>query len=269
MKVLIVSHSSKLTGGSEKSLVEVIRYVVNTQKEIELCLFLPKEKGKFGALAEEYGIDVEVLPYHQLCFQPECVKAWKKPLYHVRILAAAIWDAMLALRLSARMKNRFDLVYSNTSTVFFGGFLSRMLHIPHVWHIREFSSEYGRSFFAGAEYLRKHLADRFLVPSQALAHSYQNHINHEKVNVIYNGVQVPSHERAKHTGINMLISGSIQRAKGQMFAVRVLNELKTRGGVAYGRFILLEALLILRKKTTFWSIFKHITWHKMCFCTDM
>ena len=220
MRVLIVSHSGKTSGGAERSLMALVRCVARERTDVRLTMLFPGGgQSAFRAFAEQLGVETLCAPYHRLCF----AKTNVKPLRYGKLALLHLSDWWRSGRLAKRLRGRFDMVYSNTSVVFFGAFLARRLRLPHVWHIREFGREYGIRFLPGA--------DRFLFTSRALLDSYRGRCREEKMRVVYNGIDYrPGSARKEHDGIHMLIAGSIQRQKGQYFALQALEKLKNYPG---------------------------------------
>ena len=230
MRVLIVSHSGKTSGGAEQSLMALVRCVARERADVRLTMLFPSDgQSALRAFAERLGVETLCAPYHRLCF----AKTNAKPLRYGKLALLHLSDRWRSGRLAKRLRGRFDMVYSNTSVVFFGAFLARRLRLPHVWHIREFGREYGIRFLPGADRCRDRLTDRFLFTSRALLDSYRGRCREEKMRVVYNGIaNRPGPARKEHDGIHMLITGSIQRQKGQYFALQALEKLKNyRGGM--------------------------------------
>lgn len=252
MRVLIVSHSGKTSGGAEQSLMALVRCVAQERADVRLTMLFPSDgQSALRAFAERLGVETLCAPYHRLCF----AKTNAKPLRYGKLALLHLSDRWRSGRLAKRLRGRFDMVYSNTSVVFFGAFLARRLRLPHVWHIREFGREYGIRFLPGADRCRDRLTDRFLFTSRALLDSYRGRCREEKMRVVYNGIAYrPGPARKEHDGIHMLITGSIQRQKGQYFALQALEKLKNyRGGGEYA-FTSRATLSIPRSATAFWTL---------------
>ena len=202
MRVLIVSHSGKTSGGAEQSLMALVRCVARERADVRLTMLFPGDgQSALRAFAERLGVETLCAPYHRLCF----AKTNVKPLRYGKLALLHLSDRWRSGRLAKRLRGRFDMVYSNTSVVFFGAFLARRLRLPHVWHIREFGREYGIRFLPGADRCRDRLTDRFLFTSRALLDSYRGRCREEKMRVVYNGIAYrPGPARKEHDGIHML-----------------------------------------------------------------
>lgn len=100
--------------------------------------------------------------------------------------------------ISRKYKGRFDLIHANSSLVFWGYYLKRMLKIPLVWHLREFGDlDYPLTFIGGNKY-SKHCyenADALIAISKTIYRYYCKIAPNGSYRLIYNGVdetKIPS-----------------------------------------------------------------------------
>lgn len=131
-----------------------------------------------------------------------------------------------------------NLIHTNSSVINTGGILSTMMHVPHVWHVREFGQEdFG---FIGAwnyghiyRFMERH-SDRIITISEAVKSKYKKRISADLIRVVYNGVgeenlyEKEQEERNTDT-VQFLISGRVSEEKGQEEAVRAVALLVERG----------------------------------------
>ena len=138
----------------------------------------------------------------------------------------------------SKIKNeKFDIIYTNTSTVEFGAIIARKLGIPHIWHMREFGKEdFNFISLVNKQYMKEKLNDAksLIVISEALKKKYSQFVNEEKIKVVYNGfniskltVEPRQHDLSKE--INILIAGQVCEAKGQNQAIEATNKLREKG----------------------------------------
>lgn len=130
---------------------------------------------------------------------------------------------------------KFDLIHSNSGVIDIGHYLSRELHIKHVWHLREFGDlDYSLYPILGNLYQKMTYrcgGDAFIAISNAISNHYKM-IPKEKVHVIYNGICLEKYNLlAKHenTKLQMVCAGVIMPEKGQKEVVLAVNELVARG----------------------------------------
>lgn len=125
----------------------------------------------------------------------------------------------------------YDLVYSNTSSIVFGGYLGLALGCKQIWHIREFRKEdHQIGFFLGDKYLMKfinHCADKVLFVSQSVAEKHNGYIELSKMVVTYNSYSQdfidPKDSFNYHGILNVLLAGDIKPSKGQLISIQAVE----------------------------------------------
>lgn len=223
LKILFVSHSSEI-GGAEKSLLELLKGL--SIKGVECHVVIPAN----GSLSQE--LDKLFIPNH-IIYLPWCADGEKK---YDRSRIAEIEKSSLELMGLAR-KIKPDIVYSNSSVIFQGAIVSKMLGIKHVWHIREFGElDYGIDYYLSIEKRAEFVfenSDKIIFISKALADYYHEYISDKKSEVVYNDVKIPesSHncENESNGKLKLLMVGNVHPAKGQLDAIRAIKLLKERG----------------------------------------
>jgi glycosyltransferase involved in cell wall biosynthesis len=81
---------------------------------------------------------------------------------------------------------RPDVVHTNTALILTPGLAARLANIPHVWHVREFFSEFP-SFWKKYQWYMDAFADRIVCVSSAVAEQFHPKIRRRKVAVIHDG----------------------------------------------------------------------------------
>jgi glycosyltransferase involved in cell wall biosynthesis len=138
-------------------------------------------------------------------------------------------------------KWKSDIVYTNTSTICIGAISAKLIRLPHIWHFKEFGYEdYGYTYDIGkrlSQWLTSKLATIYLVNSNAVAQKYKHFIPEEKLNVIYESYynsemsEIPDHNEIyiRKCKFNCVIVGTIVKSKGQLDAIKAINELHRKG----------------------------------------
>ncbi len=142
-----------------------------------------------------------------------------------------------------RLIRRFrpDVVHTNTALILTPGLAARFAGIPHVWHVREFFSEFP-SFWKKYQWYMHGLADRIVCVSGAVAGQFHPEIRSRKVTVIHNGIPQsefsgadPDRVRAFRERCNLnghFVVGVVGRIKfgrkGQESVVRAAQQLRER-----------------------------------------
>lgn len=128
-----------------------------------------------------------------------------------------------------------DLVYSNSIVVNIGYYISKRLHCPHIWHLRESLNSYKFKFSLGTDlskYFLSFSAQRFILISDFLVKEYSSLLPSKKVRRIYNGVSLPERTGKRKTPsvvLNIGLVGVLSEQKNQMDALKAISVLKSRG----------------------------------------
>ncbi len=126
---------------------------------------------------------------------------------------------------------KIDLVYTNSITINLGCFLSKKLHRPHIWHIRENLIAYHFKLSLGnflSKQLLKNGAHKYILISDYLVRAYSNLLPPNKINRIYNGLSILP-KRANKNNIskvlNICMIGIVSEQKNQLEAIKALKVL--------------------------------------------
>jgi glycosyltransferase involved in cell wall biosynthesis len=196
----------------------------------EPIVVLP-ERGELGADLDAAGVEVVVRPLSVIR------RGLMSPAGVAGIVAGAARDAGGLRSLIARRD--VALVHSNTSVVLSGAAGAAAGRVPHVWHVREIYSRFGRAW----PVYRRLLAGAAALPCVSLATAAQFHPS-PRVRVIPDGLAVdpqraPRAQARAALGLSdvlpvVAILGRISDWKGQDVLVRALAEpaLRDRGTVA-------------------------------------
>lgn len=231
MKILVVTHSSKLSGANQ-SLLSIIEGLNN---EIEFVILVNDEEAPLIKSVKEMNIRVLIKKYSWWYAPPRnnfvktilryCLDAIK--YYRYRNLSSSF---IKKLKLED-----FDLIYTNTGVVDIGADIAKKLGIPHVWHIREF----GKEDFELKRLVRKKVqqqkfndATKIVTISKALKAKFVQFVDTKNVEVVYNGFEIDNLKFKPHRlndKVKILITGQVSQAKGQLQAVQAISSLIEKG----------------------------------------
>jgi len=158
--------------------------------------------GDFDALRDATGGNLLITPLYwwNRKLRP---KWWKRPLLE----AWQLYQTGFVLRSTRRVVSfakaqNVDLIHSNTILTLEGGYASRQLGLPHVWHLRElvgpghrfrFSNE-GTSF---GQFVAKY-ADRLIANSHVTAGTVQDWLPPGLLEIVPNGIDVKKFVERNH-----------------------------------------------------------------------
>jgi glycosyltransferase involved in cell wall biosynthesis len=215
-RVLFV-HSSSGRYGADRQLLLIARGL--DQARYEPLVVLPS-RGELGADLEAAGVEVIVRPTVSV-LRRQLMTPGGLPA----IGAAAARDALALRRLIAWRGIR--LVHSNTSVVLGGAAAAALARVPHVWHVREIYSRFGRAWPAYRRLLER--AAALPCVSEATAAQFPDR---RRVRVIADGLAVDARRAPRASARAALqlpddtptvaVLGRISDWKGQDVLVRAL-----------------------------------------------
>lgn len=176
MKVLFVHNNSDLYGSSRSLLRLTARLVKDNYK---VTTVLPYD-GDLSRSLEKIGIKVEIQKslaiVDRISFKT--IKGFFRFLMKFPI---SIFNLCIVI-----IKFRPDIVHSNTSVLLTSGIASKLLRIRHVWHIREFYSEFP-AFWKLYQHYMSFFSDRIICVSSSVANQFTKRIRNKKISIIHNG----------------------------------------------------------------------------------
>lgn len=210
MRVLYITHSSEVEG-SGLALLNIVNDM--KQQGIEPVAVFPKD----GPLLAEFGkngIDYKIIRFFS---SGRSIKT--KPIKHITVrLYGFVINILAILKLICFVKhNPVDIIHSNTGIVRVGYYLSKYLHIPHVWHLREYQTlDFNIIPYGGVKGMRILFAkssNHCVSITKGIYDYYQ--LKEPKDSVIYDGVYSQSYSSVERKKKNhFLFVGSLTETKG-------------------------------------------------------
>ncbi|MDI6773932.1 MAG: glycosyltransferase [Verrucomicrobiota bacterium] len=232
MKILFV-HSGADLYGAGRSLLRLSARLVRDSHGVRVVL--PWE-GPLRAELEKAGAQVRVLTRLPILRRDR----FRNPARFLALWFRAATAVVALLRLIR--EDRPNIVHTNTATVFLASAIAaRWAGIPHVWHAREFFSEFGWAWPL-YRWMILRLSDRVVCVSSAVARQFGDPADDDRLAVIHNGLPIeefgPVHaeriaafRRAVAPGPGRLVGvvGRVKLArKGQETLVRAAQLLDAR-----------------------------------------
>ena len=223
MKILFITHVSNMAGAN-RSMFQLIKELKDGYG-VEPVVLVPEADGNVGGIHSALrAINIPIIET-QIWFFKRNHPTFRNLLGYIRYL----WRSR---HLPEMLRSyHFDLIHSNSSVIDIGGYLSRTLHVKHIWHLREFGDlDYNLKPIGGKLYERytyRH-ADAFIAISNIISDYYKDKVPKEKIHTIYNGVYLPDNAmKATHCNpvIQFLCAGVICEAKNQKEIVLAADEL--------------------------------------------
>ena len=221
IKIMFVAHSGKISGGANRSLLDIVEELRKRGNYAPLVL-VPEENSELQQRCNSLGIPVFVGRYHSCCTQYQ--HTLKDVLRFGKIYTAPFLDLWEGKRLASSFPQDIDLVYTNDRMTVIGAFLAKQRNIPHIWHVRSFAAENATAYAGYYRRIMDRYSDRIVLISRALYEEFARHFSVEKLRLIHNGIHFDRYEiqPVPHEGYNLLLSGRIVPAKGQHVAVEAM-----------------------------------------------
>ena len=216
MKVVYITSSTTMSGGGSKSFLNIVYGVIHYGvKPIIIC---PDKGAMYQALIEK-GISVYACFYRTGTYPP-FDKNWKDILLFIpRLFGRLLANAIGVLQLcKICKKEKPNIIHTNVSVTNIGYYASQILHIPHIWHIREYGDlDFNVHYFGGHKgQLQKYKKNNSY--TICITKDLQKHndlAKEKKSKVIYNGVL--SLQNLLYTANKQpyfLFVGRVEEAKG-------------------------------------------------------
>lgn len=231
MKILFILHEKNLGGGT-KSALDLMQKLRERGHDVEAVV--PYRTGKASdALREHHFVT------HYVFFGWWMMPSYWNPLMKWSFRALYSTENIAAGKIAQIIQNgRFDIVHSNSSVIDVGAKAALISGIPHIWHFREYGDlDYRLEFLLGKERSCHFVSDsgsKVIYISKSLEQHYQNLIGVHNGLQIYNGFPDKFSRPKQPFDYNkkkvvFLISGNLQRNKGQYLAIRACTILHERG----------------------------------------
>ncbi len=178
MRVLYVNPFSQEVSGPDESLRTLLGALIPMGVDAHVVLPGP---GPQVPRYEALGVTVHYAPFSVIRRRLPMMSA---AFFPVRVARGSAAIARLARRLNPA------LIHSNTEVVVDSGLVARLLRIPHVLHYRGNSSDSPKWVFDHLVAIWTSIADHIFCVSRATASLFEQRNQKEKVEVLYNPVEL-------------------------------------------------------------------------------
>lgn len=235
INILFINHERNL-GGAAKSLLGIVSELGD---DYNICILTPFKNGDFIDECRANNIKVIQRRFFS-CICKKNVHTVRGIIEYILVLLFAYpYNFMTALILNHRIKTlNISIIHSNSSVINIGLYLSRLSHIKHIIHFREFVEEdFNWSFSPNKKVFLKRVAkytDAQIFISKVLKVKYDPYFEEHTKYVIYNGLDIPETAVKKDRNldtIKVVIVGRILLGKGQIYAIEAMNILINKMGI--------------------------------------
>lgn len=222
MKVLYIISSTNACGGASKSFKQMLIGLV--ARGIEPLVVCPDDNDFYQELTKE-GINCTALRLnYRLSTYPPLETIAEKILFLPRLFGRLIINGLSSMQLIQIISSfRPNIIHTNVSVISMGYYLSRLLKIPHVWHIREYGDLDFKFHYIpnrNTQIKRYHKPLSYTICITRDIQKYHKLEGCQNSNVIYNGILSSNSVYYNKNKKNFfLFVGRIEEAKGILFLI--------------------------------------------------
>lgn len=233
IRVLFIENAGNMSAGAFHSMITLIGLL--KQYGVESYVAVP-DRGDGLALLEN-----NCIPYIKM---RACSYTWliSEDAYldeKIKMPFKYLYTKIASFKLTKyAIEHHIDIIHENTSACYLGKFVANVMHVPHLWHIREFLEEdFGMTIWNKKRALRMMNDSTALITiSDAITNKYKGLVRQELLHKIYNGVSLDEFylpERKLDIGkkSSILCVGRICEGKGQRYVIQALSLLKKMYGL--------------------------------------
>ena len=225
MTVVYVLNSTNIFGGASKAIVSLLKGLM--AYGIIPIVILPGTDGLYRRLSE-MGIKVFSFPMRPNVY-PKYNSLKNCLLFFPRLIYWHFVNKLSCLKMLHKIKDmQVDLVHTNVSIMNNGYYLAEKLHVPHVFHIREYADkDFDLHYFPSKKHFH-HMYTSLGNYTICITKDVQKHHKLDNVNtskVIYDGVcPLNALVIGKPKKRYFLYAGRIQPGKGLLQLVKAYLE---------------------------------------------
>lgn len=227
-KILVVFHDNDINSGASKSFLSNVLYLKKQNYSIDALI--PKKKGDLKKELRKNGINIFCVSYGGAVYSTNkhLLNAFKS--YLRCFLKLIISYISIYFFYSQNKHNNYTCIYSNTSTIYVGAWLSKLYKAKHIWHFREFGYEDQNSKRIFNFLFKKYINNAFkiITISKILNNYYIKKFNISNSICLYNDINKSyiCPNKISHSEFNILITGTLCESKGQLYAIKAVEKLK-------------------------------------------
>ncbi len=236
LKLLVLTHTSELLGGAERSLLDVLD--VWAKKENLEVEFIVREPLK--SLIPE--ITKRGWKYYTTSFT-----FWsdsRPPTDEIDIFHKSLFNAQTVIKIEEIIKkSKPDLVVTNSIVAPWAALAAYFQKVNHVWFVREYGGlDHGRTFEIGEEETWRdvgNLSALVIANSKTLAEFASKYIEKSKITTLYNpfnieeiissgGLKIDNPYKHQDS-LKLMLVGSFAQSKGQQDTIKAVGKLNAAG----------------------------------------
>lgn len=215
LKVLYILSSTSTQGGASKSFMVMLNRL--RTMGVEGTIVLPSTQGLYKELQAQ-GVAVRAYTYRMAVYPP-CNSIKDCLLWFPRLCGRLIVNHRATLQVEQLCQQIHpDIIHTNVSVIDIGFRAAQHLHIPHIWHIREYGDLDFHLYHYPTRSYQLRCYQKDLSYTICITRDIQKHnmlTNNSCSRVIYNGIlstHITAYSKPKEPFF--LFAGHIEPAKG-------------------------------------------------------
>jgi glycosyltransferase involved in cell wall biosynthesis len=235
LKILILSHSSELSGGAERSMLDLIEYWTS-KGYIEPHFIIRRPHAGLEKELHKRNLSYSSIHYTNW--------AQRNPTKDIGSIFANTQSNGKAIREIEKLIDNIqpDVVMTNTIIAPWAAIAAHYKKVPHVWFVREFGTDHGHIFEIGREKTFHDigaLSKMVITNSDTLAKDIQKFIEPEKVHTLYNPFKMDEIDKLAAkvvkspfkdaNSLKLVVTGRISESKGQNYIAEAVGKLVGKG----------------------------------------
>lgn len=156
--------------------------------------------------------------------------------WYLKKIIIPIFNFFSFLKIYQKLKKEeIKLIYTNTSVINIGFYLSKKIKCKHIYHIREFGKEdHGLEYIYSLKYMREKLNSKntkLIAISNSLKNKYEKLLLNKNIELIYNGIENDflKKDYKKNEIIKFILIGNIIDGKNQLEVIKAAKQLINKG----------------------------------------
>ena len=223
MRLLVVTYSSNMNGGANRSLLMVLEYLIKLY-QYDIHVIVPG-RGAFSDALDKAGISWESHHFNSIgMINMSTLKGVGRYFKHKINVNR---NRMEARRQFAKLKNaNYELVYLNNNGAVYGANLAMYLGLPFVWHFR--GEIYDKAHYLPEVALMLDRCNRIIAISHDMKALYLKNpvLARKRIDVIHNSIALTNCEpssQTRDTGFHIVQCGRIAVEKCQLDAIKAVD----------------------------------------------
>lgn len=228
MKICLFCHAHTLSGAN-MSMTDWLSD--SKQSNNEYFVVIPRYNKEFVNRLYMVGVKKVIIGHYRTVNKKLFKLDVKNRIkYYLEIIYALIFNNMFYYYIGMKLRSeKIDIIHTNSFATKSGAIVSKLINVPHVWHIREFMEEdHQITHFFKSKIKKLTINSHAIFISDVVRDNYKNKYKFATEKVIYNRIEY-KYDYKKINGfldteiVNIIFVGSLQANKGVMDAIHCVE----------------------------------------------